>query len=114
MLRAKRGVVVRRIVFSIVPVRPFRLDLTVWALRRRPANTIDCWDGSTYRRVLTIESRPVEISVQQHGQQNRAHARGQIDQPEPHLAHANIGEVSIGADVGATPGFGALLQTGEA
>ena len=72
MLRAKRGVVVRRIVFSIVPVRPFRLDLTVWALRRRPANTIDCWDGSTYRRVLTIESRPVEISIQQHGQQNRA------------------------------------------
>ncbi len=62
----------KRIVFSIVPVQPFRLDLTAWALRRRPANTIDCWDGSTFRRVLTIESQQVEVSVQQHGQPDRA------------------------------------------
>ncbi len=31
---------------------PFRLDLTVWALRRRPHNAIDRWDESTYRRVV--------------------------------------------------------------
>ena len=42
----------KRIVFSIVPVRPFRLDLTAWALRRGPETTIDCWDGGTVRRVL--------------------------------------------------------------
>lgn len=62
----------KRIVFSIVPVRPFRLDLTVWALRRRPANTIDCWDGGTYQRVLTIGRQPVEISIQQTGRPERA------------------------------------------
>lgn len=57
----------KRLMFSIVPVHPFRLDLTVWALRRRPTNTIDSWDGSTFRRVLIIDSQPVEICVQQHG-----------------------------------------------
>jgi hypothetical protein len=46
---------VKQIVFSIVPVQLFRLDFTAWALRRRPANTIDCWDGSTFRRVPTID-----------------------------------------------------------
>jgi DNA-3-methyladenine glycosylase II len=33
---------------------PFRLDLTTWALRRRPHNAIDRWDASTYRRVEAI------------------------------------------------------------
>ena len=36
------------------PIPPFRLDLTVWALRRRPRNLIDRWDGTTYRRVIVI------------------------------------------------------------
>ena len=34
------------------PVPPFRLDLTVWALRRRARNAIDRWDGTTYCRVV--------------------------------------------------------------
>lgn len=51
----------------IRPVAPFRLDLTVWALRRRGRNTIDRWDGTTYRRVLVIESRPTEIAIRQAG-----------------------------------------------
>jgi 3-methyladenine DNA glycosylase/8-oxoguanine DNA glycosylase len=33
------------------PIAPFRLDLTVWALRRRRRNAIDRWDGVTYRRI---------------------------------------------------------------
>jgi hypothetical protein len=36
--------------FSIDLVPPFRLDLSVWALRRRPGNTVDRWDGTSYRR----------------------------------------------------------------
>ena len=32
----------------IEPSAPFRLDLTVWALRRRSHNTVDRWDASTY------------------------------------------------------------------
>lgn len=49
------------------PAPPFRLDLTVWALRRSPANRIDDWDGKTYRRVLAAGDRPVEATVVQTG-----------------------------------------------
>jgi DNA-3-methyladenine glycosylase II len=46
---------------------PFRLDLTVWALRRRALNEVDAWDGSTYRRMLVLDGEPVEIGVTQAG-----------------------------------------------
>ena len=49
------------------PVPPFRLDLTVWALRRRPQNAIDRWDGTTYRRVIVVQGRPTELEVRQTG-----------------------------------------------
>jgi len=51
----------------IRPVPPFRLDLTVWALRRRIHNAIDRWDGSTYRRVIVIGGRSTEVEVRQAG-----------------------------------------------
>jgi DNA-3-methyladenine glycosylase II len=53
------------ITFSIIPFPPFRLDLTVWTLRRRPENTIDRWDGETYRRIMMIDGEPVEVAVTQ-------------------------------------------------
>jgi DNA-3-methyladenine glycosylase II len=53
--------------FSLDPVPPFRLDLTVWTLRRRPINAVDLWDGKTYRRGLMFGNRPVEIAVIQNG-----------------------------------------------
>jgi DNA-3-methyladenine glycosylase II len=56
-----------RITFSIVPVAPFRLDLTAWALRRRRQNIIDRWDGATYRRVLPFDGAPIEVAVTQSG-----------------------------------------------
>ena len=46
---------------------PFRLDLTVWALRRRPDNAIDSWDGRTYRRALETDSGTVELAIEQTG-----------------------------------------------
>ncbi|MGH2966380.1 MAG: DNA-3-methyladenine glycosylase 2 [Solirubrobacterales bacterium] len=50
------------------PLAPFRLDLTAWALRRRPHNEIDRWDGSTYRRMVSIDdNEAVELSVTQEG-----------------------------------------------
>lgn len=51
--------------FAISAVSPFRLDLTAWALRRRPGNRIDDWDGSIYRRVLLLgpEHEPVLATV---------------------------------------------------
>jgi DNA-3-methyladenine glycosylase II len=51
----------------IRPLPPFRLDLTVWALRRRPGNQIDRWDGMTYRRVIVVNGRPTELAVRQEG-----------------------------------------------
>jgi DNA-3-methyladenine glycosylase II len=53
--------------FIFRPVPPFRLDLTVWALRRRARNVIDRWDGSTYRRVISTDGQPVEVAVRQSG-----------------------------------------------
>lgn len=51
--------------FYLEPKAPFRLDLAVWALRRRPENEIDRWDGAMYRRVLVVEREPVEVAVAQ-------------------------------------------------
>ncbi len=51
--------------FCLEPVPPFRLDLTVWTLRRRPDNVVDRWDGRTYRRVLVLASTLVEVAVTQ-------------------------------------------------
>ena len=39
----------------------------MWALRRRPRNLIDRWDGTTYRRVIVIGGRPTELAVRQAG-----------------------------------------------
>jgi hypothetical protein len=50
---------------DLEPGPPFRLDLTVWALRRRPDNAIDRWDGTTYGRVLRVAGVPAEVAVTQ-------------------------------------------------
>jgi DNA-3-methyladenine glycosylase II len=71
--RAKKRV--NREEFSVAAVPPFRLDLTAWALRRRPENEMDCWDGETYRRVLTIHDRPIELTAQQIGNPERPRLR---------------------------------------
>ena len=51
--------------FDLHPAPPFRLDLTVWALRRRPRNMVDRWDGTAYRRVLALSEGSVAFSVTQ-------------------------------------------------
>ena len=53
--------------FSVRAVPPFRLDLTVWALRRRPRNLVDRWDGVTYRRVVVLNGRAMEVAARQAG-----------------------------------------------
>lgn len=53
--------------FHLEPVSPFRLDLTVWTLRRRPDNAVDRWDGQTYRRVLSLADGCMEVAVTQVG-----------------------------------------------
>jgi DNA-3-methyladenine glycosylase II len=53
--------------FFVPVVPPFRLDLTVWALRRRPDNAVDTWDGCTYRRALVHDDSPIELAAVQVG-----------------------------------------------
>lgn len=63
--------------FSLRPVPPYRLDLTVWTLRRRADNAVDRWDGSTYRRVLPTPDGPMEVAVVQ---------KGSADSPRLHVS----------------------------
>jgi DNA-3-methyladenine glycosylase II len=54
--------------FTIEVPSPFRLDLTVWALRRRAHNAVDSFDGRRYQRTLVVDGQPVEVTVcQQEG-----------------------------------------------
>jgi DNA-3-methyladenine glycosylase II len=52
-----------KILLSVVP--PFRLDLTVWALRRRKENSFDSWSDGIYQRVLVIKGKPILIRTRQ-------------------------------------------------
>lgn len=56
-----------QVAFSLEPVPPFRLDLTAWAIRRRPENLVDRWDGESYRRILAIGRDVVQVTVTQSG-----------------------------------------------
>ena len=56
---------IKNLSFTIIPRPPFRLDLTVWALRREPANRLERWDGTTYRRTLALGKSIFEITVKQ-------------------------------------------------
>ncbi|VVC75386.1 DNA-3-methyladenine glycosylase [Aquicella siphonis] len=53
--------------FILAPVSPFRLDYTVWALRRISKNLIDRWDGNEYTRLFVIQNKPVKVVVKQCG-----------------------------------------------
>jgi DNA-3-methyladenine glycosylase II len=52
-------------VTRIEPRQPFRLDLSVWALRRRRGNMVDGWDGTKYRRALAATEGTVGFSITQ-------------------------------------------------
>lgn len=89
------------------PRAPFRLDLTVWALRRRALNEVDAWDGSTYRRVLLLDDLPVDVEVTQHAAADTPELRVTVTlhsaanrsqvQAEAHAALARM--LSLGLDI---------------
>lgn len=51
--------------WTVSAVSPLRLDLTVWALRRRQKNRIDQWENGQYRRVFIIDGEIVQVCVEQ-------------------------------------------------
>ena len=58
---------------------PFRLDLAVWVLRRRPENLIDRWDGRCYRRALALAGGAVEVTVHQTGPPEKPRLRVEVE-----------------------------------
>ncbi len=56
-----------RISLYIRPQPPFRLDFTVWALRRQSHNQVDRWNGKTYKRVFVVDGAPILVEVTQEG-----------------------------------------------
>lgn len=80
------------VTFAISARSPFRLDLTAWALRRRPDNRIDRWDEQSYRRVLLLgpQREPAEVVV-------RSSQGGSAEKTEllVTLSGAGVGRASV-------------------
>lgn len=74
--------------FAIRPRPPFRLDLTVWALRRRPHNAIDRYSDGLYRRALVFDGRALAVSVCQSGPGRSSELQVKIDLPGQARRHA--------------------------
>jgi len=71
-MKEKRGTVsLNEASFRLRPQAPFRLDYTVWALRRRPGNIVDRWDGVAWRRVVADDGTVLEVQVTQTGDAKR-------------------------------------------
>lgn len=51
--------------FILHPIIPFRLDYTVFALRRRSKNNVDLWDGKRYMRLLLIDNELIKVVIEQ-------------------------------------------------
>lgn len=51
--------------FILKSVEPFRLDYTVWALRRRSKNIVDQWDGKNYIRLFNIDNSLIKVILEQ-------------------------------------------------
>jgi DNA-3-methyladenine glycosylase II len=85
--------------FALRPVAPFRLDLTAWALRRRPNNTIDRWDGRSYARTIAVAERALDVEVTQTGTPDRPVLRVTVHgpaSPDPRAAVTAALERALG------------------
>lgn len=51
--------------FKIPVTEPFRLDLTIWALRRRQINIVDRRADGRYSRILVFANQAVEATIAQ-------------------------------------------------
>lgn len=51
--------------FDLTLSLPFRLDLTVWTLRRRAKNRIDKWENETYSRIFVTDNKIISCQVVQ-------------------------------------------------
>jgi DNA-3-methyladenine glycosylase II len=79
--------------FTVEVEPPFRLDLTVWALRRRPINQVDRWDGTTYRRTVLASNAPVAVAVTQIGGMDKPRLCVDVVGAQCGASHSHIREL---------------------
>ncbi len=58
--------------FAFSVASPFRLDLTVWALRRRQKNIIDQWNENRYARIFACGNTPIKLTIIQKFENNNS------------------------------------------
>lgn len=56
--------------FEIEVKKPFRLDFTVWVLRRRSKNIVDRFEEGTYSRLFNLNNQPILVYVTQTNNKN--------------------------------------------
>ena len=56
--------------FALSYISPFRLDYTVWVLRRRAKNHIDNWNGTHYLRAFVLEDQLITVAIEQDHDRN--------------------------------------------
>ncbi|HKN14498.1 MAG TPA: AlkA N-terminal domain-containing protein [Candidatus Binatus sp.] len=76
--------------FTLAPRPPFRLDLTVWAIRRRAHNVVDQFDDGVWRRVLVIGRSPVTVAVTQTRRGSRPEIEVRISAARPRAVKAEV------------------------
>jgi DNA-3-methyladenine glycosylase II len=84
---------VPELTFTLRPRPPFRLDLTVWALRRRAHNVVDRFDDGVWRRILVIGWSPVSIAVTQTRRGSRPEIEVRISAARPHAVKAEVAAI---------------------
>ncbi|QBR85316.1 DNA-3-methyladenine glycosylase 2 family protein [Legionella israelensis] len=67
--------------FTLHPIAPYRLDYTVFTLRRRSKNSVDCWDGQNYTRVFNLDNKPIRVKVKQTNSLNNPELLVSLDEP---------------------------------
>jgi DNA-3-methyladenine glycosylase II len=81
---------VAELTFTLRPRPPFRLDLTVWALRRRAHNVVDRFEDGIWRRVLVIGEAPVAVAVRQTRGGERPEVEVRISATRPQAVKAKV------------------------
>ncbi len=100
--------------FTLEPAPPFRLDLTAWALRRRPDNVVDRLDAGTYRRVIVAEGAPVALAVRQVGSADRPLLEVEAAGPLPETALADVARPALDRIIGLSIDMSAFHRLADA
>ncbi len=84
---------VPELTFTLAPRPPFRLDMTVWALRRRAHNIVDRFDAGVWRRILMIGRSPVAVAVRQTRRGSRPEIEVLVRAARPQAVKAEVAAI---------------------